>query len=114
MRPGDVVEFHRVTGCQEIWMLHAGGPVELHLIHPDGRYEIRDLSLDLHRAGSPATTIGPGILRAARLAAQAPGAMLQRSIAPGQQLRQIEKPGAAEVLREHPLHEAIIMELTSD
>jgi predicted cupin superfamily sugar epimerase len=114
MRPGDVVEFHRVTGCEEIWMLHAGGPVELHLIHPDGRYEIRDLSLDLHRAGHPATTIGSGILRAARLVSPARSATLQRSIAPGQRLEQIDKPGAAEILREHPLHEAIIMDLTSD
>ena len=114
MRPGEVVEFHRVTGCEEIWTLDSGGPVELHLIHADGLYEIRGLSVDPLRAGYPATTIGPGILRAARLASQAPGAALRRSITPGQELGRIEKPGAAEILREHPLHEAIIKDLTSD
>src|SRR5262245_40695381 len=67
MRPGEVVEFHRLVGCEEAWTLISGGPVELHLIHPDGRYEIRDLSLEPHRAGYPATTIAQGILRAARL-----------------------------------------------
>ena len=114
MMPGDVVEFHRITGCEETWTLVSGGPVELHLIYPDGRYEIRDLSLDPHRAGYPATTIAPGILRAARLASLARGAALQRSIGQGQEVQQIEKPRAAEILREHPLHEPIIMELTSD
>ena len=111
--PGEILEFHRVRGCDEVWILLAGGPLELHLIHADGQHETRTLTVDAGAAGRPATTITAGTLRAARLAPLGRTATLRRAVVPGQNTEGVEVPRAAEILREHPLHEAIIDELTT-
>lgn len=115
---GDVVAFHRIHGCDETWTLVAGGSIELHLIHPDGRYENRLLALGPAPAGgsagaAAATTIEAGSLRAARLAPGASRAALRRAVASGPWPPGIEIPRAAEILRRHPLHRAIVLELAA-
>ena len=79
---GDVLAFHRVGGCDETWTLVAGGPVEVHLIHPDGRHEMRLLSFERGAVGATATRIEAGVLRAARLAPGGMPARLRRSGGP--------------------------------
>jgi predicted cupin superfamily sugar epimerase len=108
---GQVLSFHSVRGTDETWALVAGGPVEVHLIHADGRHELRLLSLDAHSAGASRTTIEAGSLRAARLVPGARDARLERAASPGHRPGAMEVPEVAEILRRHPLHRGIILEL---
>ena len=108
----EAVAFHRVLGGDETWSVVAGGPLELHLIHADGRYELRVLSLDTDAAGASTTTIEAGSLRAARLARGGRRALFRRAAAPGHRIGVWDAPDPAEILRRHPLHRAIILDLT--
>src|SRR5690606_21719735 len=58
--------FHRVRWTDELWHAYAGGALELHLIHADGRYERRLLTGDLER-GEPTTVVPAGCWQAARV-----------------------------------------------
>lgn len=110
--PGEAMAFHRVLGGDEAWTVVAGGPLELHLIHADGSYELRVLSSDRNVVEASMTTIEAGSLRAARLAPRGRRALFRRAAAPGHHTGEREVPGAAEILRRHPLHRAIILDLT--
>jgi predicted cupin superfamily sugar epimerase len=102
--------FHRVVGTDETWELREGGPLEVHVIRRDGCHEKRRLSLEA--GGIRTETIERGTLRAARLA---PGARMARvARLPRTQLDGLvrEFPTAREIVREHPLHEAVVLELT--
>jgi predicted cupin superfamily sugar epimerase len=52
----DFSAFHRVVPSDEIWHLYGGDDLELHLIHPDRRYEKRLLSPD-PAAGEPMAVV---------------------------------------------------------
>jgi cupin superfamily protein DUF985 len=109
---GEMLAFHRIGGCGETWTLVAGGPVEVHLIHPDGRHEMRLLSID--RDGSAVSAaIAPGVLRAARLAPGGMPARLRRSGGSERSRACVEFPRAADILRQHPLHRGIVLDLTA-
>ena len=108
---GDVLAFHRVRGSDETWTLVAGGPLELHLIHPDGCHETRRLAPGSDRSAR-ATTIDAGSLRAARLAPGAVPALVRRAVGSGKRAFRIEFPSSEEILRRHPLHRAIVLALT--
>jgi predicted cupin superfamily sugar epimerase len=110
---GDMLAFHRVGGCDETWTLVAGGPVEVHLIHPDGRHEMRLLSIDRDASAVSATAIAPGVLRAARLAPGGMPARLRRSGGSERSPACVEFPRAADILRQHPLHRGIVLDLTA-
>ena len=110
--PGEAMAFHCVQGSDEAWTVVAGGPLELHLIHADGSYELRLLSIDRNAVEASTTTIEAGSLRAARLAPGGRRALFRRAAAPGHRTGVWDVPGAAEILRRHPLHRAIILDLT--
>jgi predicted cupin superfamily sugar epimerase len=109
LRPGEVVAFHDLRGRRESWRVDAGGPVELHLIHADGRHE-RHLLEPSPRGGTAAVAVDPGCLRACRVAAGGVAALIRRVAGTS---ADIDIPEAAEILRRHPLHRAIILELAA-
>ena len=45
--------FHRIHS-DELWHFHAGDPLELHLLHPDGRHEMRPVGPGAFQAVAPA------------------------------------------------------------
>lgn len=114
LRSDQVSAFHRVRWSDELWHLYAGDPLELHLIHEDGRHERRLLTADLE-AGAPVTVVPAGCWQAAR---PAPGAASASgwslggcTVAPGFDFADFELPAAEELARRHPEHAELIREL---
>ena len=106
----DFSAFHRVA-TDETWHVYDGDPLELHLIHSDGRYELRLLTADLTR-GEPQTTVPAGCWQAARIAAGGAWALGGCTVAPGFDFADFEMPPAVVIVSEHPQHSALIYELT--
>jgi predicted cupin superfamily sugar epimerase len=112
--PGEILAFHRHVWCVETWRLLDGGPVEMHLIHADGRHETRLLTLDPREGGRRSIAIEEaGSLRAARLLAASRPASVLRIRAGVCRPGCLEFPGAREILRWHPLHRSIVLEMAS-
>jgi predicted cupin superfamily sugar epimerase len=105
LEPGEFVPFHRLK-VEESWSVAAGDPVQLHLIHTDGEYQVRTVDT------GPSLVVPSNSLRAARLVPGGRMAIYARraltELLPGL----VEVPSASDILREHPLHESIVRELT--
>jgi len=54
LRAGEFSAFHRVLGRDETWHRYAGGPLVLHVVHTDGRYEAHRLDDARHHVVVPA------------------------------------------------------------
>ena len=112
---GEISAFHRVVWTAELWHLYAGGPLELHLIHEEGRYERRLLSDPESEGGAqtgPMTVVEAGCWQAARPAPGAAYAFGGCTVAPGFDFADFELPAAEELARRFPEHEAVIRALT--
>jgi uncharacterized protein len=103
--------FHRLRWTDEIWHFYAGAALEMHLIHPDARHEMRLLSNDIERA-TPATVIQAGCWQAARISDRSGWSFCGCSVAPGFEFADFEMPPAAALIADYPQLEAIIRELT--
>lgn len=103
--------WHRVRWTDEVWHIYAGGPLELHVIDADGRYERRLLTTELLE-GEPTSVIPAGCWQAARLVHGTGWALGGCSVAPGFDFADFEMPAGAELKRRFPSHEGIIDELT--
>ncbi len=111
---GEISAFHRVRWTDEVWHLYAGGPLELHLIHEDGRYERRLLSGDPAAAGreaGPMAVVEAGCWQAARPAPGAGYAFGGCTVAPGFDFADFELPAADELVARLPEHDAVIRAL---
>jgi predicted cupin superfamily sugar epimerase len=56
---GVVSHLHRLAN-DEIWYWHEGGPVIVHIIHPDGRYEQVELGAHTHTYAAVSAMVAPG------------------------------------------------------
>lgn len=65
--------FHRLD-AEETWHFHAGSPLELHLLHPDGRTGRLVLGTNLDEGQFPQATVPAGVWMAARPADPSPEA----------------------------------------
>jgi predicted cupin superfamily sugar epimerase len=113
LEAGDIVPFHHLRGCAETWTLAEGGPVELHLIHADGRHEVRILATEHGAEGHASASVEAGSLRAVRLAPSGRTARLCRAVRSGQRPSGVDVPQAGAILRRHPLHHAIVIAMTA-
>ncbi len=103
--------WHRVRWTDELWQIYAGEPLELHMIGADGGYERRILTTDLLE-GEPTAVVPAGCWQAARLSRGTGWALGGCAVSPGFDFADFEMPGADELKRRFPRHEAIIDELT--
>jgi uncharacterized protein len=103
--------FHRVRWTDEIWHVYAGAPLELHLIHADGRYEQRTLGCDVERS-EPAAVVAAGCWQAARIEGGSGWTLAGCTVAPGFEYDDFEMPPAKKLLQAYPEHARIIGELT--
>lgn len=102
--------FHRVR-TDETWHLYLGGPIELHTIDPEGRYQMHLLTHDLAH-GQPQITIPAHHWQAARCAPDTPYALGGCTVAPGFDFADFEMPDTDTLLATHPDHEPIIRALS--
>ena len=110
--PGDDFSaIHRVKWTDETWHAYAGSPLELHLIHQDGRYECRVLTTELS-LGEPTIVVKAGCWQAARVVPGGEWALAGCTLAPGFEFADFEMPGREHLLSLYPKHETIINELT--
>lgn len=108
---GDFSAFHRVVCSDEMWHLYAGDALELHMIHLDGRHEMRLLTTDLQR-GEPTSLVQAGCWQAARLAAGGNYAFGGCTVAPGFEFADFEMPEARRLIAQFPQHAELIDALT--
>jgi predicted cupin superfamily sugar epimerase len=103
---GELSHLHRLFN-DEIWYWHEGGPVTMHIIHPDGRYE----SLVL---GPPPHSYSAVLPAGTWFGAETTGTdvLVSAMVAPGFEFQDFELGTREELIRLFPQHQSLITRLT--
>jgi predicted cupin superfamily sugar epimerase len=103
---GVISRLHRLSN-DEIWYWHEGGPVKVHIIHPDGRYECVEL-------GPPPCTYIAVLSAGTWFGAESVGSdvLVSAMVAPGFDFEDFELARRDELTLLFPQHASLIQRLT--
>jgi predicted cupin superfamily sugar epimerase len=106
---------HRLQ-TDEVYHFYLGHPVELLLLHPDGRDELLRLGTDLAAGQRPQAVVPRGDWQGARLATSQPGAfaLMGTTMAPGYDLADFALGDRATLAAQYPRRAELIAALTRD
>ncbi|MBM4396135.1 MAG: cupin domain-containing protein [Deltaproteobacteria bacterium] len=105
--------FHRLAH-DEVWHFHAGDPVELWLLRPDGAGERLVLGADLAAGHAPQAICPAGTWEGARLAAGGRFALMGCTVAPPFRPGCYETARRADLLAAYPAFAAEVAALTGE
>lgn len=91
---------------------HLGGPVEYHVIHPDGRHEAVVLGPDPRRGHRLQLTVRGGAWKMSRLTNGVDYALISEAVAPGFEYEDMTLGSESELLKAYPAHREIIVGFT--
>lgn len=111
LQRGEFSAFHRLRSL-ELWHFLDGGAVTLHKIFPDGAHAETHLGLRADRGEHPQCAVDPGIWFAAAPEESAPYSLVGCTVVPGFDYRDFELGRREALLREFPLHRALIERFT--
>ena len=109
LRPGDRSRLHRLR-ADEVWHLYDGGPLTLHLFHPDGRYGPLVLGRDRIRGESLQQVVPHGTWFGAEASAEY--ALVGCTVAPGFDYEDFELGDRESLLEQYPQHRELVLRLT--
>lgn len=109
----DFSAMHRLK-TDEVWHFYAGDPIELLLLHPDGRGETIVLGADLLAGQHPQYTVKAGVWMGARPLSAKPGAysLFGCTLAPGFDYADYEPGYRDDLQTKFPAQAEIIAQLT--
>jgi len=87
VREGDFSALHRLTG-PEVYHFYAGAPLQMLLLHPDGRIDRPVLGLELASGQRPALAVGSGVWQGSRTTGE--WSLVGATMAPGFQEEMFE------------------------
>lgn len=103
--------WHRIRS-DELWHFHAGAPLHVHVLAPDGSYTRLRLGNTLADAEAEFQAVVPaGCWFAAELAEPGGYALTGCTVAPGFEFSEFELANAAELLRQYPAQADLIARL---
>ncbi len=107
----DFSALHRIKS-DELWHFHAGSPLTVHLIGPDGGYAELRLGSDPGRGEAFQGVVPAGTWFGARVADPGGYALVSCTVAPGFDFADFELGRREELLRLFPRHAEVIERLT--
>ena len=110
MTEGNFSAFHRLAS-DEVWYPHSGDALELVMIHPDGRMEVRTVG-GVPEGWEPQLAVPAGCWFASRVSRGGVWSLVGCAVAPGFDFADFELAGREKLAAEYPQHRSIIEELT--
>jgi predicted cupin superfamily sugar epimerase len=107
----DFSAFHRIRS-DELWHFYAGSRLHIHVIDPQGDYQMIRLGDNPENGETFQAVVRAGCWFGAELADTRSFALVGCTVAPGFDYRDFEMAGRTELLNRFPLHSAIINKLT--
>lgn len=111
---GDVSKFHVLT-ADEVWYHHCGSPLEIHMINPDGSYQVVLLGSDIAAGQVPQYKVNKGVIFGSRRVptdTQEYG-LVSCMVAPGFTYDDFKLFNRAELTEMYPQYAAQIAEFTN-
>ena len=103
--------FHRLS-VDEIWYYHAGEPLTIHMIHPNGHYEIVELGVHLPDGPRLQYRVPAGVVFGSSVETVDGFSVVSCMCGPGFTYEDFELFQTEELLNIYPKHQKIIKRLT--
>jgi len=111
LKSGQMSALHRMES-DEIWFYHAGSPVTVYCLHPDGRREDIRLGPDPDRGEALQAVVPHGVWFGAEVAEPDSYVLVSCTVAPGFEFDDFRLGGRAELLEAFPQHAELIERMT--
>ncbi|MBI9034624.1 MAG: cupin domain-containing protein [Bacteroidales bacterium] len=106
----DFSAFHRIKS-DELWHFYAGGPLEIFVIHPDGKAEIMTLGNNPDQGESLQLVVSAGSWFASKPKSNTVFALVGCTVAPGFDFMDFEMAKKEDLLLQYPAHQQWIEQL---
>jgi len=103
--------FHRIKS-DEVWHHYLGDALEIHMITPDGEYELAKVGKKMDQGERPQFVVPAGTWFASRVVDGGSFGLAGCTVAPGFDFADFELAGAAELIQACPRYSGIIQKLT--
>ncbi|MFX0071175.1 MAG: cupin domain-containing protein [Candidatus Hermodarchaeota archaeon] len=109
--PGVFSSFHKVLNNEELWLIHKG-KLLIHVLNPNGEYNVLELGMDLKAGERPVITVPKNHWQAAEIPQGIPFAFGTNVCAPSFSFDEFYIGDRDELLREFPEYYELIKRLT--
>ncbi|WP_141430570.1 cupin domain-containing protein [Bacillus sp. 03113] len=110
LKSHDISHFHRLQS-DELWYYHAGSPLTIHLIHPDGQYEEINLGIHLDQGEAPQILVPKGCIFGSTVVKEHTFSLVGCMVSPGFEYEDFELFAQEDLLKMYPQHEEIIKKM---
>lgn len=110
LRAGNPSHFHRLQS-DEVWYFHTGDSLNIHIIHPNGKYEKVKLGLNVEHGEVLQAVVPKGAIFGSDVDEGADYSLVSCMVSPGFDYRDFELFTQHELLKDYPKHEQIIKKL---
>ncbi|MET3575324.1 cupin domain-containing protein [Bhargavaea ullalensis] len=110
LESGDCSRLHRLKS-DELWYFHDGGPLDIHMIFPDGSCRRERLGLGIECGEKPQVLVPAGTIFGSEPAAGSEFSLVGCMVAPGFDFADFELFTQNELLVDYPQHEELIRQL---
>jgi uncharacterized protein len=111
--PGAFSSFHNVTNNEELWLIHTG-QLLIHLLDPQGNYQLLRLGMDIAAGERPVLAVPAGCWQAAEIPEGIPFAFGANVCAPGFSFEYFNIARREDLLRQYPGQAEVILRLTRE
>ncbi|GGD01357.1 cupin domain-containing protein [Enterococcus wangshanyuanii] len=105
--------FHRLKS-DEIWYYHAGSSLSIHLLHPDGHYEVIHLGDNLEKGEVLQAVVPKNVIFGSTVDTDQAFALVSCMVSPGFDYQDFELFTKKQLLSSYPEHKKIIDRLAYD
>jgi len=106
----DISAFHRLHNVVEIWYFHAGAPLNIYVIDPDGELAIHTLSTEVEMQA----VIMPEQWFAAEIPSKKGFCLVGCAVGPAFSFENFELAKKSELAKQYPQHKELIERLCKD
>ena len=110
LESGQFSAFHRIRS-DEVWHFYDGGPLEVYVLHGDGRLATIRLGRDPEKGERPQAVVPSGCWFASRPAPGTAYSLVGCTVAPGFDFADFELASASNLTRLYPIHTSLIRAL---
>lgn len=110
LRSDDISHLHRLQS-DELWYYHAGSPLTVHMIYPDGTYEAKKLGLNIANGEAPQILVPKHTIFGSSVDDVDTFSLVGCMVAPGFDFADFELFTQEELLKDYPQHETVIRKM---
>ena len=110
LRSQDISHLHRLQS-DELWYYHAGSPLTVHMIFPDGTYEAKKLGLNVEAGEVPQIAVPKNTIFGSSVEESDTFSLVGCMVAPGFDFEDFELFTQEELLADYPQHEEVIRKM---